>query len=317
MIINSLMASVMLAAALMPSGPGTMTVTPRQPGTETFQAEMPGEEIQVEGTELVMLPSVNGAQSLSAIISTENGEVVVVDGGWDSDGDNLADHIGNRGGYVNAWLVTHPHPDHAGALWHILKNRRDDVDIEKIYYSFGTSDWYWEVSPGDAPFIDVLMYELSTLPEDVICDTIGRGYEIDLGAVHITVMNDRYELDSDPVNNSSIAYMVDAGRKKVLFLGDMGYDGGYRLLEDAEADLKADFVQVAHHGQNGVDKEVYEAIGARTFLWPTPKWLWDNDNGGGRDSGPWDTMTTRDWAKKMGIKRNYATKDGPIMLRLD
>ena len=74
--------------------------------------------------------------------------------------------------------------------------------------------------------------------------------------------------------------------------------------------LKCDIVQLAHHGQNGVDYEVYKALRPRVALWPTPQWLWDNNNGGGAGSGPWLTQQTKNWMVRLGVKSNFCIKDG-------
>ena len=33
---------------------------------------------------------------------------------------------------------------------------------------------------------------------------------------------------------------------------------------------------MAHHGQDGVEMDVYRVIKPEICLWPTPDWLWDN-----------------------------------------
>lgn len=272
----------------------------------------------MEGTAMAMLSSQGGAQMLSSVIRSDNGSLIVVDGGWEADGDYLVETIKNNGGSVDAWLITHPHSDHAGALYHILKNRSDEIDINRIYYSFAPISWYEEVSPEDVNLVRNLVEELDKLPQDKLCGTIGKGYEITVDNIRITVMNDRYQLDVDPVNNSSITYMVDTGKKKVLFLGDMSYDGGNSLGRENGISLKADIVQMAHHGQNGVGRSIYESISPKICLWPTPQWLWDNDNGGGYNSGPWGTIAMREWIESfLKVDKNYCTKDGDIVLQLD
>lgn len=67
---------------------------------------------------------------------------------------------------------------------------------------------------------------------------------------------------------------------------------------------------MSHHGQNGVDYEVYKALRPSVCLWPTPQWLWDNDNGGGAGSGSWKIQETRNWMTRLGVKEYYVTKDG-------
>ena len=63
-------------------------------------------------------------------------------------------------------------------------------------------------------------------------------------------------------------------------------------------------------GQNGVNEEFYRTVHPSYCLWPTPDWLWDNDNGGGVNSGPWATLTVRKWMEKLPVIDHYISKDG-------
>jgi len=271
--------------------------------------------VWLKSDELVMLSSQGNDQMLSIVIRSKNNGLIVIDGGWEADGENLLKVIKENGGHVNAWLITHPHSDHVGALYYILKNRKDDIKIDRIYYSFAPLEWYHQVSPADEGMVYELLGEFAKLPAEVLDDSIGHGDVINVDDIHIAVMNDRYVMENDPVNNGSIVYQAMIKGKKLFLLGDLGYEGGCQLLKDlAPEDLKSDIVQMAHHGQNGVGKEVYQAISPRICLWSTPKWLWDNDNGNGPGSGPWKTVQTRQWMSELGVKKNYCTKDGNIFL---
>ena len=73
------------------------------------------------------------------------------------------------------------------------------------------------------------------------------------------------------------------------------------LMQSPEL-LKSDGVQMAHHGQNGASKEVYNAISPEICFFSTPKWLYNNDNGGGYNSGRWKSITVREWIKEIGAK---------------
>lgn len=73
---------------------------------------------------------------------------------------------------------------------------------------------------------------------------------------------------------------------------------------------------MAHHGQQGVDQDAYALIAPTTCLWPSPAWLWNNDNGGGVGSGPWGTLTTRAWMDSLGVKDNRSLKDGDVHMYL-
>lgn len=271
----------------------------------------------VEGTVLTMLSGEGQAQMLSVLIQSENDNLVVIDGGWEADGDRLVEKIKEKGGTVDAWLITHPHSDHTGALYYILKNRSDEINIDKIYYSFAPASWYQEMEPEEASMAVNLINEFEKLPEDKLCGTIKKNDKITIDNLEITVMNNRYMLDIDPVNNSSIAYAVDTCGKRILFLGDMSFEAGARLTRECGDSIRADIVQMAHHGQNGIERSAYQAISPKICLWPTPQWLWDNDNGNGYNSGRWHTLTTRRWMDELGVKEHYCTKDGDIVLQLD
>ena len=69
-------------------------------------------------------------------------------------------------------------------------------------------------------------------------------------------------------------------------------------------DLKADAVQMAHHGQQGVTEAFYRAVAPEFAFWPTPKWLWDNVRyiGGPAGEGPFKTPEVIGWMAKLGTK---------------
>ena len=55
------------------------------------------------------------------------------------------------------------------------------------------------------------------------------------------------------------------------------------------------------------NKNFYEAVKPSIAIWPTPRWLWENDNGGGPGSGPWRTNYVKCWMQDLGVKRQYNT----------
>ncbi len=111
------------------------------------------------------------------------------------------------------------------------------------------------------------------------------------------------------VNNSSLAFKISSRSKRILFLGDLGVEGGNEILKNFSAeDLHADYVQMAHHGQDGVDKNFYEQVRATFALWPTPIWLWENNlDAKGYNTGTWKTLAVRRWVEELHIKRNIVS----------
>ncbi len=267
--------------------------------------------------ELWMLGSATGAQNLSIVIKSPNGKLIVIDGGWEADADKLSSLILQQGGKVDAWLITHPHEDHVGALCAILNDSSRKIKIDKIYCSLATPDWYRQVSPTGAGIADQLLNAFTKLPVGTVTNNIGRGTEINIDDVNIRVLNNRGAYTYNGVNNSSLVYKIRVSGQSILILGDLAYDGGKDLIKTCTAaELKSDIVQMAHHGQQGVDQDAYALIAPTTCLWPTPAWLWDNDNGGGVGSGPWGTLTTRAWMDALGVKDNRSLKDGDVHMYL-
>lgn len=267
--------------------------------------------------ELWMLGSATGAQNLSIVIKSPHGKLIVIDGGWEADADKLSSLILQQGGEVSAWLITHPHEDHVGALCAILNDVSRKIRIDKIYCSLATPDWYRQVSPTGAGIADQLLSAFTKLPVGTVTNNIGRGTEINTDDVNIRVLNNRGVYTYNGVNNSSLVYKIRVSGQSILILGDLAYDGGKDLIKTCTAaELKSDIVQMAHHGQQGVDQDAYALIAPTTCLWPTPAWLWNNDNGGGVGSGPWGTLTTRAWMDALGVKDNRSLKDGDVHMYL-
>ena len=267
--------------------------------------------------ELWMLGSATGAQNLSIVIKSPNGKLIVVDGGWKADAEKLSSLILQQGGKVDVWLITHPHEDHVGALCAILNDTARKIKIDKIYCSLATPDWYRQVSPTGAGIADQLLNAFTKLPVGTVINNIGRGTEINIDDVNIRVLNNRGAYTYNGVNNSSLVYKISVSGQSILILGDLAYDGGKDLIKTCTvAELKSDIVQMAHHGQQGVDQDAYALIAPTTCLWPTPAWLWNNDNGGGVGSGPWGTLTTRAWMDALGVKDNRSLKDGDVHMYL-
>jgi beta-lactamase superfamily II metal-dependent hydrolase len=121
------------------------------------------------------------------------------------------------------------------------------------------------------------------------------------------------ELTVNAVNNQSAVWRIDSSSgRSILFLGDLGKEGGEKLLASSYRNrLKADYVQMSHHGQAGVSEQFYRTVNPEYCLWPTPDWLWDNNSGGkGKNSGSWKTLEVRAWMDKLNIKKHYVAKDG-------
>ena len=265
--------------------------------------------------ELTQLSDHSTRQMMGYILKTKNNKIIVVDGGTIDDTENLVEQINKHGGKVDAWFLTHLHDDHLGAFSNIAND--EQIQIEKIYCSFNEYSWYEENEPSRAEFSKQI---LEILKQDNIKDKVEEvslNQDINIDDVKIEILGIKNpEITENAGNEQSMVVKFDTGKTTFLVLGDTGIKSSEKLLKTQKEKLKSDIVQMAHHGQSGATKELYEQINPTICMWPTPEWLWNNDSGEGKGSGPWKTLETRQWMEELKVKKNYVEKDGDITIKL-
>ena len=231
---------------------------------------------------IIQQTNMNDKQSMGYEIIAESGELLVIDGGYSGNEDELRRLIKSAGGHVNLWLITHPHCDHHNAVIGVLTEPQG-ITVDRI----GTS---------------------------MLPDSWAKGQVFQLGSMRVEVLSGANpDLLNEPFNNQSCVFRVSEEDFSLIILGDLGAEGGRRLLEKGY-DLKADAVQMAHHGQNGVEEDVYQAIQPKWAFWPTPDWLWQNVPyiGGPPGAGPFKTQEVIKWMEKLGTE-NITCFDHTVM----
>jgi glyoxylase-like metal-dependent hydrolase (beta-lactamase superfamily II) len=256
---------------------------------------------------LWQLEQFGGESQMGYILRTDDGHVIVVDGGRPVAAEFLEDYLVQLGGSVDMWLTTHPHIDHIGALDKIIQDSRftiksivqSTIDEELVRLHEPQSyelvkEYYQNLKRSDIPILDASQGDVFSL---------GDG-------VKLKILGDRNEkILVNLVNNSSLVFKISSKTKSVLFLGDLGVEGGNEILKSfGPEDLQADYVQMAHHGQDGVDKLFYQQVNATNALWPTPIWLWENNlDAKGYNTGTWKTLAVRRWVEELHIKNNFVS----------
>ena len=258
---------------------------------------------------LWQLPAQTGNQMNSYVMRTAHGRLIVIDGGYDLDAGYLKGFLAALGNSVAAWFISHQHLDHVDALTEVLK-KPGDLQVEQILGSLLPSSWIATHEKDQVHTTLELHEALEAASREVVELELGQVLEIDgVGFEVLGIGNP--EITVNAINNSSLVMRVWDHAKSILFPGDLGVEGGRKLLEGPYRDrLRSDYVQMAHHGQNGVDEEFYQAVGASCCLWPTPLWLWDNDAGDGGGSGPWKTLEVRAWMDKLNIQAHHRLFNG-------
>jgi beta-lactamase superfamily II metal-dependent hydrolase len=266
---------------------------------------------------LWQLPSQTGGQMNSYVMQTVNGKVIVIDGGYEGDAPYLKGFLAAIGNHVDMWFVSHQHTDHIDALTAILKNP-GDLKIDKIYGSILDTQWIKAYEAEECLKTTVDFNEaLKAAQKELTELTLGQVIKIDKITIEVLgIKNPEILVDDNILNNSSVVMRVWDTHKSILFTGDLGAEGGQKLMKGPYRNrLKSDYVQMAHHGQNGVDEDFYKAVSPKYCIWPTPLWLWDNNSGKGKGSGTWKTLEVRCWMDKLNVQKHYRLFDGLITIR--
>lgn len=256
---------------------------------------------------LWQLAQFNGDSQMGYIIRTDDAKLIVIDGGLQESVKFINDYLVQLGGEVDTWILTHPHKDHMGALEEVIKAGK--IKINKIIHSkidLGKIKKYETANYKSIQEFYALLDSSGILVVDAnLKDTFPLGDGVLLKILGIRNENILVNL----VNNSSLVFKVSSQNKSVLFLGDLGKEGGVEVLKNVEDnDIASDYVQMSHHGQGGVTKEFYEEVNATYALWPTPVWLWENNlDAKGENSGTWKTMEVREWMRDLKIKKNVVS----------
>lgn len=265
---------------------------------------------------------------MSFVIITQQDRAIIVDGGRAADMPLLKEYVGNRP--VAAWILTHAHDDHIDGLIHEFKtNGGADFAIENIYYNFPPFEL---IHNRNVPDYDYMVRELNEcLPafaevEPLFHDkahTITQGDTLDIDECHLDFLFSYHEgLTVNLMNDSSLVFKLTTPNTSVLFLGDLGPQGGDLLYRESRHLLQADIVQMAHHGHMNVGMEVYAAVGAKACLWCAPDWLYAEEELPDYLKNPqylapdpsrlrmYGTAITRQWMDQLGATTHYVTKDG-------
>lgn len=266
-------------------------------------------------TQLTQLKNNSYRQMMGYIIKTDNNKIIVIDGGLREDAQNLLNKIEEEGGQVEAWFLTHPHMDHVEAFKEIVKT--SEIQINNIYTTLNELDWYENY---EKDRISEIRDFFGTLENEKIKNNIHEvslNEKIQIDNIKCEILGIKNpEITNNPINNSSMVIKMKIHNKSIIFLADTGIESGQKLLKTQKEKLKANILQMAHHGQSGAEREVYEQINPQICLWPTTDWLWNNDPGTGYNTGIWKTIETRKWMEELNVTKNYIEKDGDITINI-
>lgn len=255
------------------------------------------------------------SQMMSYVLRTKNNKLIIIDGGYERNGKDLValakTLTGEKTPEIEAWFMTHVHEDHVDAFSKILSQRTPELNVKHIYYNFPSRNFVKKYAESTLETYDKFA-EASTkfTEEQITIVQTGDTYTIDGICIEVLLTPDE-SITENAINESSVVYRFTIDGQTVLFLGDAAQAAGTRLLKMYKDNIAADVVQMAHHGSHGVAKSIYKRINPKVCLWPTPKWLWENDSGDGYNSGPHETILVYEYVRdKIGVQKHYVAKDG-------
>ena len=257
-----------------------------------------------------MLKSVTDTIGDSFIITTEDGKVIVIDGGHRTETDYFVEYLksatGQRKPHIDAWFLSHAHDDHCEVFLEVVERRRE-VTFDKVYSDFPAASFYEGL---DDWAFTILTDYYRLLPK--FADKAERLHEGDVfrvGAAKFTVFY-TFNPAWTNCNDGSTVMRMDLGGTSVMFTGDAGVAAGNYVVEKyADSGLlDCDYCKMAHHGQDGVDKNFYAAVSPEVCIWPTPTWVYENTNGN------LHTFQTRAWVKELGVRKEYKAFEGSVVI---
>lgn len=272
------------------------------------------------GASITMLKGSESGQQLCILISDGQGHLVVVDGGQKTNAPYLGRYIQSHGGKVDAWLLTHPHSDHVGALAVLLEQQKAggmldfaNFSMGEIYHSFAPLEFYEQKEEAHRlPMIREIYEDLASYDAAKVHYNAPAGTIVDIGGIHIEIMNQAYRMDVDSGNNSSVAYRITVGGKSLLITGDLPHEAAEQLLADRGAEaLRSDIVQMAHHGQHGGSPAFYRAVNPSYVLWPTHSALWEKSGDSYEENQETYTIAlTKHWMDSLSVQKSFVMAEG-------
>lgn len=255
------------------------------------------------GGNMLQLANRSHSQMMSYLIETPEGKTVMIDAGHlcREDATYLYTLLKERNSTVDLWIMTHAHHDHYGALSWMLQNIKPfDLNISDIRFTFPDLDWIKSVENGTS-YPSLVSFLQNLERHNIKPSKLYTNDFINCGGMSFEILNDGANYSKyNTINDTSAVIRAYFPKRDILFLGDLGQSAGEDLLSVCPVEkLRCDIVQMSHHGQSGVDLQFYKTVMPKVCLYTAPDWLWENDIGQGKGSGPWKTLETRKWMEEL------------------
>jgi competence protein ComEC len=195
--------------------------------------------VRARGVELHMI---DVGQGDAVALRTPRGRWILVDAGraWrggDAGRATVIPYVRRYGGSVAAFVLSHPHADHAGGAATIVRALRPDVFWDGAY--IGTSDTYRDALAAVAS-------------AGVIWTRVRPGHTLTIDDVQLEFLapDSAWTRELDDPNEASVVLRARYGAVRFLLVGDAERQEERWLLERDSLALRAEVLKVGHHGSS-------------------------------------------------------------------
>ena len=225
--------------------------------------------------------------NLCMVFQLTNGHFIVLDSGNNGTQKEISDFLRDKAPdgkpVVEAWIFSHFHQDHLGGFieYMNISSLSRYVTVKSIIYNFPSERVYMTASHSGTDMSNLKFWYTKTIPTlkengtTVYQARTGQKYyfgnaEIEILWTYedITPLN----IFEDNTNRTSIGFSLTIEGQKFMLVGDSSWEE-FKVAAARYGDyLKADYVQLAHHGAGTGDYEhdFYKKVNAPVVFHPDP-----------------------------------------------
>lgn len=232
---------------------------------------------------------------LCDVVRLSDGRMIVIDIGdaQEESADNLYNRLKAESPYekpvIAAWIFTHAHCDHYFGFFPFMDKYGDEVTIEKFFFTFPDADdkehypaltdfrnainkWMKTEGVLVDEVLKMFIRRVKDMGTDVYMPHTGQSYQIGDASFTFLSAPDSTIHRSTGINQACLMFMMELAGQKIFFTAD-GSFGDARLPDRYGNELKADIMQVPHHGFGCGDNDEqirgFRLVAPRTCLLPT------------------------------------------------
>lgn len=210
------------------------------------------------------------AAGMGYLIVTDGGRLIVIDGGFAEDVDDLlalmTKYTGEAVPTVDLWIITHPHGDHYFALKALAKTP-ERIKVNTLMYHFPEEfrDRNGNGCMGAIRDFETIVaafgaqVKLPQVDEHIVLD--GLDFHILYTPTDCSILNNPNQL--------SLIFTVQGPEKKLMITGDAYSRNMQIAVWRYDKALKCDILQLPHHGLCDTgNMDFYKRVDAKTVLIP-------------------------------------------------